>query len=355
VCQRYISLKERNSYLKIGLETAENFTQPVLRKLDDKLHLDDKGVAILDRIENTAHGITTTANGITITATGYYTQQKENAKEVTHSLINSANRPVHYLLDYTESILDHILPPVPQPEPIAPVGETDDEDSFAEATEADNYNNTTIVMENPLNRIKRITVSVPYRLAEKFVPLQMETVGYATEILKYAYETVDVEGKKVIFYENAVAVQKKFEEKKDDILRMVTPAKEILERQTADIKDKSIKAYVTAVSAITHVSEIIRQQLAGTVLDPSKVHDHLSEVINLTKSAISKLKEHELAFYVQKFRENAFISIQTLVDVSYAYAPESLIPLLTQISKLSHNNNYNNKPANGQSEEPPSD
>jgi len=334
----YVSLKERNAYLKLGLETAENFTQPVLRKLDDTLHWDDRGVAILDRIENTASGITST-----------YTQQKENALGVKHLIITTANRPVHLLLDYTESILDHILPP--QPEPITPVGETDDDDDeeFAE-TEADNNNNTTIVVETPLNRIKRITVSVPYRLAEKLVPMQMETVGYATEILKYSYDRIDVEGKKAILYENAVAVQKKFEEKKDDILRMVTPAIEILERQTADIKDKSVKAYVTAVATITHVSDILRQQFAGTALDPSKIHEHLTEVIDLTKYAISKLKERELAVYVQKFKENAFITIQTLVDLSYAYTPEKLIPLLSQISKLTH---YQ-KPTNGHSEEPTS-
>jgi len=347
VCQRYVSLKERNSYLRKGLETAENLTQPVLKKLDDTLHLDDRGAAILDKIENTAYGISSTASNYYYQSSEFYNYQKERAWEGTHSVINAANRPVHYLLDYTESILDHILPP--QQEPITPVEVDTDDDSFADSTEVDNHNNTTIVLETPLNRIKRITVSVPQRLAEKLIPLQTETIGYATEILKYSYEMVDVDGKKILLYENAVAVQKRFDEKKDDIIRMVTPAIEILERQTADIKDISVKAIVTALSAITHVTEILRRQLVGTVIDPSILHEHLTEVTNLTKSAIIKLKEHELATYVQKFKETAFVTIQSLVDLTYDYTPEKLIPLLTQLSKISHF-----KPANVQSDEPPS-
>jgi len=335
-------------YLRKGLETAENLTQPVLKRLDDKLHLDDKGVAILDKIENTAQGISLTASSYYNQSNEFYNQQKDNAMEVTHSILNTANRPVHVLLDYTESILDHILPP--HQEPIIPVEvDTEDDDSFAESTEADNNNNTTLVIESPINRIKRITGSVPRRVADKIlIPLSSETLGYVNEMLKFAYDRVDVDGKKTLLYENAVSLQNRFDDKRSDIIRMVTPAIEILERQTADIKDLSVKAMVTALSAITHVAEILRRQLTGTIIDPSKLHEHLSQVTEATKIAISKLQEHELAIYVQKFKETALGTIQALVDLTYAHTPEKLIPLLIQISKITYL-----KPANVQ-DEPPS-
>jgi len=295
----YSSLKEKNPYLRAGLETAEHLTQPVLKTLDQKLHLDDKGVAILDKIENTALGITTTATNYYTQSTQFYQNQKENAIEVTHSLIYTANRPVHYLLDYTESLLDRALPP--HQEILLLEEDTEDDDSFIEST---GEGETTLTIENPITRIKRITLSMPNRLvnftSDKIIPLQTETVHYAIELLQYAYEKVDVEGKKALMYENTVTVHKKLEDKKDEIIELVKLAKNILQTQTADIKDKSIQALVTSVSAIAHVSEIIRRQLTGKVIDPEKLHAHLKEVTRLTKIAVGKLKEQELRGYVQK-------------------------------------------------------
>jgi hypothetical protein len=327
VCQGYVSLKEKNVYLKAGLETAENLTTPVLKKLDDKLHLDDRGVAILDKLETTAHGITSTA-------TNYYQTKKENALEVTHSLLNTANRPVNYLLDYTESLLNRALPP--HQELIQTIEiDTEDDDSFIDSTEGE----ITTIIENPITRIKRITLSVPGRLvhfgSEKVIPMQLETVGYAVELLQFAYEKMDVEGKKALIYENTSAAQKLLEEKRGDILKMVNGAKIILNQQTEDIKDKSIQALVLSVSAIAHVSEIIRRQLMGKVIDPEKLQAHLNQVTRLTKIAVTKLKENELRGYVSKFKETSLFTIQALIDITYAYTPEKLVPLLNQLSKIS--------------------
>jgi hypothetical protein len=327
ICHGYVSLKERNAYIKAGLETAENITQPVLKKLDESLHLDDKGVAILDKLENTAYEIGSTASH-------YYQNKKENALEVTNSLINTANRPVNYLLDYTESLLDRALPP--HQETINPIElDTEDDDSLIESTEGE----TTLLIENPITRIKRITLSMPQRLsnfkAVKITPLHADTVGYATELLKFAYEKIDVDGKKALIYENTSVVQKKLEEKSGNIVKLVNGAKEILHRQTEDIKDKSIQALVTSVSAIAHVTEIIRRQLTGKIVDPEKLQAHLNEVTRLTKIAVSKLKENELRGYAQKFKETSLITIQALIDITYAYTPEKLVPLLDQLSKIS--------------------
>jgi len=133
---------------------------------------------------------------------------------------------------------------------------------------------------------------MPKRLAnftnEKIIPLQTETVGYAIELLKYAYEKADVEGKKALIYENTSVVQlrKKLDEKRGEIHLLVGNAKEILNRQTADIKDKSIQALVTAVSSIAHVSEILRRQITGRIIDPAKLQAHLNEVTRLTKNLL---------------------------------------------------------------------
>jgi len=93
---------------------------------------------------------------------------------------------------------------------------------------------------------------------------------------------------------------------------------------------------VTSVAAIAHVSEIISRQLTGRVLDSEKLHAHLTEVTNLTKIAISKLKEKELSGYIQKFKETSQVTIQALIDITYAYTPEKFVPLLDQLSKITH-------------------
>jgi len=183
-------------------------------------------------------------------------------------------------------------------------------------------------------------VSVPQRLVnfknEKLEPLKTETVGYTTELLKYAYETIDVEGKKLLVFEHANVFQKKLEEKREDVFRLVNPAKEILQKQTADIKDLSIKALVTTVAAVAHVSEILRRQLIGRVITEDKYYAHLNEVTRLTKIAVSKLKENELQAYIKKFKETSLSTIQALIDISFAYTPEKLVPLLTQLSQITH-------------------
>lgn len=74
--------------------------------------------------------------------------------------------------------------------------------------------------------------------------------------------------------------------------------------------------------------------MLGRVIDPSKLHAHLNEITRLTKIAVSKLKEQELAGYLQKFKENSALTIQALIDLTYAHTPEKLVPLLNQLSNL---------------------
>jgi len=336
VCQSYVAIKEKNSYLKAGLETAENLTTPVLKKIDDSLHIDDKGVAILDKIENTASDI---SQKVTV--------YKDQAIETSKNLIQTANRPVHQLLDYTEALLDHILPHYPPEPEIVTVEPDDDQDgeTFLEYSETQH-------ISDPITRMKRMTIGVPRRITtlayEKLTPLQSDTVAYTVAVLRYAYDKVNIEEKKTILIENAALVHKYLDDKKGEATKLFIPAKEILERQTADIKDITMKGLVTAVSSIAHVSEILRRQLIGRVLDQDKLHAHLEEVTRLTKMGLMKLKENELKDYIAKFQQTSRTTIQSLIDLTYAYTPEQLSPLIEQLSNLSHSRVFNRTPENQQ-------
>jgi hypothetical protein len=329
VCQGYIAIKEKNYYLKAGLETAENLTTPVLKKIDDSLHIDDKGVAILDKIENTASDISQKV-----------TNYKDQAIETSKNIIQTANRPVHQLLDYTEALLDHILPHYPPEPEIVTVEPDDDQDgeTFLEFSETQH-------ISDPITRMKRMTIGVPRRITtlayEKITPLQSETVAYAVAVLRHAYEKVNIEEKKTMLYENAALVSQYLDDKKEVVSKLFTPAKEILERQTADIKDLTMKGLVTTVSSIAHVSEILRRQLIGRVIDQDKLHAHLEEVTRLTKMGLMKLKEHELKDYIAKFQQTSRTTIQSLIDLTYAYTPEQLSPLVEQLSNLSNSRIFN--------------
>lgn len=329
VCQGYIAIKEKNYYLKAGLETAENITTPVLKKIDDSLHIDDKGVAILDKIENTASDISQKV-----------TNYKDQAIETSKNIIQTANRPVHQLLDYTEALLDHILPHYPPEPEIITVEPEDDQDgeTFLEYSETQH-------ISDPITRMKRMTIGVPRRITtlayEKLTPLQSDTVAYAVALLRNAYEKVNIEEKKTMLYENAALVHKYLDDKKEEATKLFTPAKEILEQQTADIKDKTMKGLVTAVSSIAHVSEILRRQLIGRVIDQDKLHAHLEEVTRLTKMGLLKLKDNELKDYINKFQQTSRTTIQSLIDLTYAYTPEQLTPLVEQLSNLSNSRIFN--------------
>jgi len=180
---------------------------------------------------------------------------------------------------------------------------------------------------------------------EKLTPLQSETVAYAVAVLRHAYEKVNIEEKKTMLYENAALVQKYLDDK---TTKLFIPAKEILERQTADIKDITMKGLVTAVSSIAHVSEILRRQFLGRVIDQDKLHAHLEEVTRLTKMGLMKLKENELKDYINKFQQTSSTTIQSLIDLTYAYTPEQLSPLIEQLSNLSHSRVFNRTPENQQ-------
>jgi len=86
VCNRYKSLKEYNSLLKVSIETAESSTHklltPVIQILDSNLELDAKAGQVLemmDRVENKAHEIKCLVTGAVEQGKSFFYKKKKAA------------------------------------------------------------------------------------------------------------------------------------------------------------------------------------------------------------------------------------------------------------------------------------
>jgi len=348
--QGYSTIKEKSPYLKAGLETAESYTQPVLKKLDDTLHLDQRGVAILDKIETTATGITTKVSDYYNQGVDYYTNTKESAVETGKSLVANANRPVNQLLDITETLVNKLLPPEL---PVPPLDSDEDhEEKELEPLEIDfveqipDDEGDSRLTSNPLPRIKQMSTGVSKRLHNAAMSKlqnvnirtqqQIDSMSYVVDLIQYAAEYIDLDGKTKVFKENATNVQHYFEEKRDEAThKLVIPAKEIIEQQTADIKEQGIKAVVTVVATIAHATEVVRRQVTNKVTSVAKLQVHLKEITARTKEAVLKLKGAELADYLEVVRETYRHALHSIIELTSTYTPTKLlesVPLLLQLT-----------------------
>jgi len=342
VYQGYNNIKESNTYLKLSLETAESYTQPVLQKLDDTLHLDEKGVAILDKIETTASGLTNKVSDYYNQGAQYYSNTKETAVETGKVLVATANRPVNQILDITEALVNKILPPDLDSYPL----ESDDEENEFTGDESPlvshDYEQEDHLSSNPIPRLKEMGSDVSKRLQNIALaklqninftsPQQTAAMTYVISLIQYATKYVDLDGKTKLLKENAAIVQTYIDEKREEAVKLVNPAKEIIEQQTSDIKDLSVKAIVTVVSSVAHLTEILRRQIIDRVPDISKFHVHLAEVTRRTKAAVLNLREQELSNFMLNFQETSKAVLQSILDLTYAYTPEKLLPLFIQLS-----------------------
>jgi len=340
--QGYSTIKEKNYYLKAGLETAESLTQPVLKKLDDTLHLDQRGVAILDKIE-------TTASDISTKVTDYYNQKKETAVETGKVLVASANRPVNQLLDITETLVNKILPPeVPVP-PIDSDEDFDEKEPIecksgeeSEPVEIVEFENDARLTSNPLPRIKRIGTGVSKRLQHAaLVKLQnvnfrtqqqIDAMAHVVDLIQYAADYIDIDGKTKVIKEAKQYLEGK---KEEATMKFVIPAKEIIEQQTADIKEHSIKVVVTVVASIAHVTEVLRINITKKVPAVTKLQENLRIITARTKEAILKLKEPERASYLSAVRETYKQALHAIVELTSTYTPTKLlesVPMLLQLT-----------------------
>jgi len=313
-----------------------------LKKLDDTLHIDQRGVAILDKIETTTTDISTKVSD-------YYNQKKETAVETGKVLIASANRPVNQILDITETLVNKILPPEV---PVPPIDSDEDFegkepiecDSGEESEPADivEFENDSRLASNPLPRIKRIGTGVSKRLQHAaMVKLQnvnfrtqqqIDAMAHVVDLIQYAAEYIDLDGKTKALKE----VKQYFDEKKEEAtMKFVIPAKEIIEQQTADIKEHSIKVVVTVVASIAHVTEVLRINITKKVPAVAKLQENLRIITARTKEAILKLKEPERASYLSAVRETYKQALHSIIELTSTYTPTKLlesVPMLLQLT-----------------------
>lgn len=108
------------------METAEAAGQkvvgvatPVVVALNEKYNLDEKGVRALDKAERTAEGLKAAASDAKTKVVGVVTESKDMAQ----SFIETNPRPFNQLLDVTETLVNKILPPALQQQPVAIEGQ----------------------------------------------------------------------------------------------------------------------------------------------------------------------------------------------------------------------------------------
>jgi len=384
VFQQYNSLKAASPLLKAGLETAEGTThklvelaqpvfQPVITKIDSALHLEAKANKVLDRTEEIGqnlasayqHGVTQSEHVRThisnstkgIVAKGkdavqygkdVVQQNIDLARGIVTSTVESgkglavyANRPVNQLLDVTEGLVDSILPPELELEPIDIHEDNFNEPLKEELTEPLEEEDEEVEEDpvptpgehlnaNPLPRIKQIGGGVSKRVKRVALsklqnlsfrsPSQVNTMGYVVDLIQYAADYIDYDSKKQSLKEAAGSFHNYIDEKK----RLVSPAKEIIDKQTSEIKETAVKSVVAIVSTIAHATEVIRRQIIGQVPDVSQLQANLAEKTKQTKEAILKLQEPHLSEYIAYVRKTYGSALESLIALTHAYTPSAL-------------------------------
>jgi len=242
-------------------------------------------------------------------------------------------------LDITESLVNKILPPELTLIPVIESGEDVDDEEQSEDSGIPNYELELIqqnnrLNSNPLPRIKEMSTGVTKRLRHVAMSKlgsvslrsqrQIDSMAYVVDLIQYAADYIDLEGKTKVFKENASQVQNYLGEKREEASKLMTPAREIIEQQTADIKEHGIKAVVTVVSSIAHATEVVRRQLANTVPAVSALQERLKDITVRTKEAVLKLKGAELADYLTVVRDSCKTALHSIIEITSTYAPERL-------------------------------
>jgi len=344
VFQQYENLKSVSPLIKAGLETAENTTQtlvnlaqpviqPVITKLDSALHLEDTANKVLDKTEELG----------TKVANAYHkgVEQSENIKDaITHTLaagVGYTNKPINQLLDVTESVVNSILPPELELESIDIHEELPAEQAAVPSTTqsvAAVSVEATHLDANPFPRIKQLGGGVSKRVKRVAIaklnslsfrsPTQANSFGYVVDLIQYTAEYIDIDKKTQTLKDTTANIQQYFAEKKEQTAKFISPAREVIERHTADIKEQGTKTIVSIVSSITHTTEVVRRQFAGQVLDLSQLQANLAQITTRTKEAILNLPEPQLRAYVAYVRSMYTYALESLLNLTYAYTPVAL-------------------------------
>jgi len=356
VFQQYEHLKSVSPFIKAGLETAENTTQtlvnlaqpviqPVITKLDSALHLEDTANKVLDKTEELG----------TKVANAYQrgVEQSENLKDaISHTLaagVVYTNKPINQLLDVTESVVNSILPPELELESLDIHEEVLTEQAALPSTTIQSPPVVIVSVEadrldaNPLPRIKQLGGGVSKRVKRVAIsklnslsfrsPSQANSFGYVVDLIQYTAEYIDIDKKTQALKDTTANFQHFFEEKREQTAKFISPAREVIEKRTADIKDQGTKPIVAIVSSITHTTEVVRRQFTGQVPDISQLQANLAQITTRTKEAILRLPEPQLSAYIAYVRDSYSYALESLLNLTYAYTPAALSthPLFTSI------------------------
>jgi len=182
-------------------------------------------------------------------------------------------------------------------------------------------------------RVTRVALSKLHNLSFR-TPSQVNSMGYVVDLIQYAADYIDLDQKKEAVKENTEKIAHYFEEKKDQAVKLVSPAKEVIEKHTADIKETTVKSVVSIVSSIASATELVRRQFIGQVPDVTQLQSNLADVTKRTKEAILKLKEPQLSEYIAYVRSTYTNALESLITLTHAYTPAALStsPLLATLA-----------------------
>jgi len=244
-----------------------------------------------------------------------------------------ANKPVNQVLDYTEAVVNSILPPELELEPIdihedVPVDANESKDV---PTDLADPNRLTA---NPLprivslgggvsKRVKRVALSKLQNLSLRS-PAEVNAMGYVVDLIQYTADYIDLDQKRQAIAGASENIQHFFEEKKEQTAKFVYPVKEIIEAKTQDLKEQSVRSVVSIVSSIAHATEVVRRHFIGQVPDLPQLQQNLAHITERTKNIVSNLKEPQLSQYLAYVRSSYHTALEALVNLTQAYTPASL-------------------------------
>jgi len=317
----YGSVKQVNSVVRMGLETAEYLAVPVVSKLDETLGLEEKGNFVLDAIETNVYA----------------------ASRLKQEAVLEATKQANQLLDMTEQLVDSILPPAMEFEFQELNDSTESEEDVKGVGER--------LTENPIPRAAALGLDVPKRLKAAALtkiriidlksPTQLESVAYVVDLIQYAADYVDLEGQKKIIQhagenlkgivgENINALNTNF----------VHPVKEIIDKHTADITVPGVRVVVGVVASIAQAVEVVRRQLYRRFGSREKLQEELATITVSTKQAISSMTEHDLVKYIQAVKENTNRALSKILELMSTYAPASVTQHLPRLVEWSESINF---------------
>jgi len=344
----YNTLKENSpNIVKTGLNYAENTTSmmlniaaPVMQKIDNSLHIDHKGAVVLEKIEGTAEGLKDKVSGLMQQGKTIIDNKKDAVYETGVDLVSKANVPLNKLLYATENLVDGLLPPHVVIDRDTNIVIIDDEHPEAK-TETETHEKplpeVKDLQANPIPKMldvgKKVQTVALSKLHDLTLnPIHTDAMAHVVDLIQTAADYIDVDKKAESIKNAEKYLHDIYEQRKTDAqLHVLAPAKEILEKNTSDIKDFSTKCAVTVVSAFAHANEVVRCQLTGKVPTIEELHKNLTDITIQTKNSIQNLSESQLKDYIEKARQTYYSTLYSLVELTTLYTPSKIltsVPLL---------------------------